>query len=62
MTNAAQQLLSAFNALPNESKQEVLVSLLRLSIETPYPMFTEEQLRSAADAIFWELDRKEAQT
>jgi len=61
MTKAAQQLLSAFNALPEKSQKEVLVSLLRLPIEVPYTSPTDEQLRCAADVVFLEFDRREAQ-
>jgi len=61
MTKAAQQLLSAFNALPKESQKEVLVSLLRLLIEVPYMSPNDDELRYAADAVFLELDRREAQ-
>jgi hypothetical protein len=61
MTKAAQQLLSAFNALPNQSQKEVLASLLRLPIEVPYTPPTDEDLRCAADAVFVEFDRSEAQ-
>jgi hypothetical protein len=60
MTTAAQQVISAFNALPKESQQEVLVSLLRLPIETPYPTPTDEELRRIADAVFLEYDEREA--
>lgn len=61
MTNAIQHLLSAFNALPQESQKEVLVRLLRLPIEIPYTSPTDEELRYTADAVFLELDRREAQ-
>lgn len=59
MMNAVQHLLSAFNALPQESQKEVLVRLLRLPIETPYTSPTDEELRYATDAVFLELDRRE---
>ena len=61
MIKAAQQLLSAFNELPKESQKEVLVSLLRLPIEVPYTSPNDEELRCAADAVFLEFDRREAQ-
>lgn len=60
MTNAAQQLLSAFGALPRKAQKEVLVNLLRLSIEIPYTAPTNDELRRAANAEFLELDRREA--
>ncbi len=62
MTNAAQQLLSAFGTLPRKAQKEVLVSLLRLPIEIPYTAPNNDQLRRAANAVFLELDRREAQT
>ncbi len=62
MTNAAQQLLSAFGTLPRKAQKEVHVSLLRLPIEIPYMAPNNDQLRRAANAVFLELDRREAQT
>ena len=62
MTKAAQQLLSVFNTLPKKAQKEVLVSLLRLPIEVPYTAPTDEQMRRAADAVFLEIDHKEAQS
>ena len=62
MTKAAQQLLSAFDTLPRKAQKEVLVSLLRLPIEIPYTAPSNDQLRRAANAVFLELDRREAQT
>ena len=61
MTKAAQQLLSAFSTLPKKAQKEVLVGLLRLPIEVPYTAPTDDQLRRSADAVFLELDRREAQ-
>lgn len=60
MTNAAQQLISTFGTLPRKAQKEVLVSLLRLPIEVPYTAPRNEQMRRAADAVFLELDRREA--
>jgi hypothetical protein len=60
MIKAAQQLLSAFNALPDPSQKEVLVRLLRSSIEVPCESPADEELRHAADAVFVEFDRREA--
>ena len=62
MTKAAQQLLSAFNTLPKKAQKEVLVSLLRVPIEVTYAAPTDEQMRRAADAVFLELDRREAKS
>lgn len=60
MNNAAQQLLSAFGTLPRKAQKEVLVSLLRLPIEVRYKPPSDEQMRRAANAVFLELDRREA--
>lgn len=61
MTKAAQQLLSTFNTLPRKAQKEVLISLLRVPIEASYTAPIDEQLRRAADEVFLELDRSEAQ-
>ena len=60
MTNAAQQLISTFGTLPRKVQKEVLLSLLRLPIEVPYTAPSNEQMRRAADAVFLEMDRREA--
>jgi hypothetical protein len=60
MTNAAQQLLSTFSTLTPQAQQEVLVSLLRLPIEVPYGSPSDESLRYAANAVFLDLDEREA--
>lgn len=60
MTDAARQLISVFNTLPKKAQKEVLVSLLRLPIETPYSVPTDNELRRTADAVFLEFDQREA--
>ncbi len=60
MTDAAQQFISTFGTLPRKAQKDVLLSLLRLPIEVPYTAPTSEQMRRAADAIFLEMDRREA--
>ena len=60
MTNAAQQLLTAFGTLPRKAQKEVLVSLLRLPIKATYTAPSNDQLRRAAEAVFLEIDRREA--
>lgn len=61
MTNAARKMLAEFKTLSKQAQEEVLISLLRLPIEVPYTVPSEEQLRHAADAIFMDLDGREAQ-
>jgi hypothetical protein len=61
MTKAARQLLSEFDALPKKAQKEVLVGLLRLPIDAHYAPPDNEQLRHAADALFQDFDRREAE-
>jgi hypothetical protein len=61
MTNAARRLIESFEALPDEEKHEVLTQLLRRLMEKPYASASDEELIGAADLIFQEYDRREAQ-
>jgi hypothetical protein len=61
MTNAVRQLIDSFEALPEQEKHEVLGQLLRRLMEKPYPAPSDEELTGAADLIFQEFDRREAQ-
>jgi hypothetical protein len=61
MTNAARQLIASFEALPEEEKHEVLGQLLRRLMEQPYASPSNEELTGAADLVFQEYDRREAQ-
>lgn len=61
MTRAAEKLLQTFETLAEEDQREVLVELLRMPIEADYSVPSDDDLRSAADQIFLEYDRREAQ-
>jgi hypothetical protein len=61
MTRAAKQVIDSFEALPEQDKGEVLAQLLRRLIDSPYVVPTEEELTHAADLVFQEYDRREAQ-
>ena len=61
MTKAAQQLIDSFEALPEEEKHQVLVQLLRRLMDTPYSTLSDEELLHAADVVFQDYDRHEAQ-
>jgi hypothetical protein len=61
MTNAAQKLIESFEALPETEQHEVLAQLLRRLIDFPYASLSDEDLTQAADLVFQELDRGEAQ-
>lgn len=59
MTNAAQQLIESFDALPEQEKHEVLAQLLRRLMSTPYATASDDDLTQAADLVFQEYDRHE---
>lgn len=59
MTNAAQQFLRSFKALPQTDQHDVLVQLLRMPIEADYAVPSDEELVHTADEIFLELDKRE---
>jgi hypothetical protein len=61
MTNTAQQLIDSFEALPEEEKYEVLSQLLRRWLGKPYASSSDEEFIGAADLIFQQYDRREAQ-
>ena len=61
MTNAARQLIDSFEALPDDEKHEVLGQLLRRLMDKPYASPSDEELTGAADLIFQDYDRREAQ-
>jgi hypothetical protein len=61
MTNAARQLIESFEALPEQEKHAVLAQLLRRLMEQPYDSASDDELIGAADLIFQEYDRREAQ-
>ena len=59
MTNAAQDFLRSFKALPPSDQHDVLVQLLREPIEAGYEAPSDDQLVVAADLVFLEYDRAE---
>ena len=59
MTNAAQDFLRSFKALPPSDQHDVLVQLLREPIEASYEAPSDDQLVAAADLVFLEYDRAE---
>ena len=60
MGDAAQHLLKSFRALSEADRREVLEQLLRHAVDLPYSFPLDEELLSAADQVFQELDRREA--
>jgi hypothetical protein len=59
MTQAAKKLLEELDALPEEDWAEVLAELLRRAALAPHALPDPDDLVSAADQIFLELDRRE---
>ena len=59
MTEAAQRFLRSFKALPQADQHDVLISLLRLPIESEYGETTDVDLVHAADEVFREIEKTE---
>lgn len=59
MTQAAKKLLEEFDALQEGDRAEVLAELLRRVALAPHDLPDSDDLVSAADQIFLELDRRE---
>jgi hypothetical protein len=60
MTTATQHLLDAFDRLSAEEQQVVACELLRRMRDIDLPPLSEEDLVLGAEALFLELDRREA--
>jgi hypothetical protein len=61
MRSTAQQVVDSFEALSEQEKHQVLVQLLRRLMDRPYPSPTDDDLVHAADLVFQEYDRREAE-
>lgn len=60
MTAQAKHIIEEFQALPDQAKREVLAELIRTSRFIDYPEPSEDELLSAANSIFLDYDRREA--
>ena len=60
MTTATQHLLDAFNLLSTEEQQAVACEILRRMQDIDLPPLSDEDLVLSAEALFLELDRREA--
>ena len=60
MADAARHLIETFQTLPDLDKREVLATPLREAIQVPYQAPSDDDLTSAADEVFLDLDRREA--
>ena len=61
MTNAAQKLIESFEALPEAEQHEVLAHFLNRLIDSSYASLSDEDFTRAANLVFQEFDRGEAQ-
>jgi hypothetical protein len=59
MTKAAQKVLKTFETLPEPDKQDVVVEILRHTLEGDYSSLDDSDLMLVADQVFLELDRHE---
>lgn len=60
MTAQGKHIIEEFQALPDTAKREVLAELLRTSRFIDYPPVSDDELVSAADEVFLQYDRREA--
>jgi hypothetical protein len=60
MTTATQQLLDSFDLLSTAEKQAVACEILRRMRDVDLPPLSDEELVLSAEALFLELDRREA--
>lgn len=60
MTTTTQHLLDAFDLLSAEEKQAVTCKILHRMREVDLPPLAEEALVLSAEALFLDLDRREA--
>jgi hypothetical protein len=59
MTSGAKSVLDAFEQLPPAEREEVVAELLRRAASSAHETPTDEELLSAADAVFLDLDQRE---
>ena len=60
MTTMTQHLLDAFDRLSAEEQQVVACGILRRMRDVDLPPLSDEELVLSAEALFLELDRREA--
>jgi hypothetical protein len=59
MTQAAKKLLEQFDELPDADRSELVAELVRRVAMAPHDLPADEDLVSAADHLFADLDRRE---
>lgn len=60
MTQSARRLIEEFDALPEQERSEVLAELARRVGLSPHDLPRDEDLLTAADHLFVEIDRRES--
>ncbi len=60
MTISVQHLIETFDQLPAAEQREAAVAILRRTLEDDLPPLSDDDLVSAAEALFLELDAREA--
>ena len=61
MTAEAKHIVDDFRALSDPAKREVLAELVRISGRIDYPAVSQDELLAAADDVFLEYDKREAE-
>jgi hypothetical protein len=61
VNETSQQLLDFFDRLSDAEKQQVVVEILRRTLNVEVPPLTEEELILNAEAVFLSLDTAEAE-
>ena len=61
MTSSVQQLLHSFDLLPEAEQRELVWEILRRSVNFDLPSLSDEEFVLSAEALFLDLDRREAQ-
>jgi hypothetical protein len=61
MTSSVQQLLHSFDLLPEADQRELAWEILRRTVNFDLPPLSDEELVLSAEALFLELDGREAQ-
>jgi hypothetical protein len=61
MTKTAIKVLETFESLPEDDQQAVVVEILRRTTKRDYPTLDDSDYVFAADQVFLEYDREEAE-
>ena len=61
MTAQGKHIIDEFEALPDQTKREVLAELIRSSRFIEYSAVSEDELLSAANDIFLDYDQRESE-